>query len=70
MLAAQVMADPALKGNFLKCTPSGDGTACLHDTIIEFGRRAAHAMLESDQPSAFVCCSDTIAMGICNSHAA
>jgi DNA-binding LacI/PurR family transcriptional regulator len=34
------------------------------EDTIEFGRRAAHAMLESDQPSAFVCCSDTIAMGV------
>jgi LacI family transcriptional regulator len=34
------------------------------EDTIEFGRRAAHAMLDSDQPSAFVCCSDTIAMGV------
>ncbi len=34
------------------------------DDTIEFGRRAAHALLESDHPSAFVCASDTIAMGV------
>ena len=40
MIATQVMADANLKKNFLKCTPTGDGKACLHDTIIQFGRRA------------------------------
>jgi hypothetical protein len=39
-IAKQVMADPALKGKFLKCTPLAGDTACLHSTIIEFGRRA------------------------------
>ncbi|MGA9749784.1 MAG: LacI family DNA-binding transcriptional regulator, partial [Nocardioides sp.] len=34
------------------------------DDTIEFGRRAAHALLDSEQPSAFVCASDTIAMGV------
>ena len=41
MIATQVMADTTLKGNFLKCTPTGDGSACLHDTIIKFGRSAS-----------------------------
>lgn len=40
MVAKQVMADPALKGKFLKCTPVAGDTACLHATILEFGRRA------------------------------
>jgi DNA-binding LacI/PurR family transcriptional regulator len=34
------------------------------EDTIEFGRRAAHALLDSDDPSAFVCVSDTIAMGV------
>jgi DNA-binding LacI/PurR family transcriptional regulator len=34
------------------------------EDTIEFGRRAAHALLDSDQPTAFVCVSDTIAMGV------
>ena len=39
MIATQVMADATLKKNFMKCTPTGDGKACLHDTIIKFGRK-------------------------------
>ena len=38
-IAAQVLADPALKGNFLKCTPVAGDNTCLHDTVIQFGRR-------------------------------
>lgn len=34
------------------------------DDTIEFGRRAAHALLGSEHPSAFVCVSDTLAMGV------
>ncbi len=34
------------------------------EDTIEFGRRAAHALLDSDHPSAFVCVSDTVAMGV------
>ncbi|MET0793438.1 MAG: DUF1592 domain-containing protein [Polyangiaceae bacterium] len=52
-VAAQVMADPTLKGNFLKCTPSGDGKACLHDTIVEFGRRAFRRPLSAVEVAAF-----------------
>jgi len=39
MIATQVMEDPMLKSNYMKCTPTGADT-CLHDTIVEFGRRA------------------------------
>ena len=46
MIATQVMADATLKKNFLKCTPTGDGKACLHDTIIQFGRRAFRRPLD------------------------
>jgi DNA-binding LacI/PurR family transcriptional regulator len=36
------------------------------DDTIEFGRRATHALLDQDgeQPTAFVCVSDTVAMGV------
>ena len=34
------------------------------DDTLDFGRRAAHALLESEQPTAFVCASDTLAMGV------
>ncbi|HET9861297.1 MAG TPA: LacI family DNA-binding transcriptional regulator [Nocardioidaceae bacterium] len=34
------------------------------DDTVEFGRRAAQALLESESPTAFVCASDTIAMGV------
>ena len=36
------------------------------EDIVEFGRRAAHALLDQDgeQPTAFVCVSDTLAMGV------
>ncbi len=34
------------------------------DDTMEFGRRAAHALFDGDQPTAFVCASDTLAMGV------
>lgn len=34
------------------------------DDTLEFGRRAAHALLDAEGPSAFVCVSDTVAMGV------
>ena len=34
------------------------------DDAVDFGRRAALALLESEKPTAFVCASDTIAMGV------
>lgn len=34
------------------------------DDTIDFGRRAAQALLESEQPTAFLCASDTLAMGV------
>ncbi len=34
------------------------------DDTLEFGRRAAHALLDNERPSAFVCVSDTVAMGV------
>jgi DNA-binding LacI/PurR family transcriptional regulator len=34
------------------------------DDTVDFGRRAAHALLDNEQPSAFLCVSDTVAMGV------
>ena len=34
------------------------------EDTIEFGRRAAHALFEGEQPTAFMCVSDTVAMGV------
>ena len=34
------------------------------DDTLDFGRRAAHALLDSETPTAFVCVSDTVAMGV------
>ena len=34
------------------------------EDTIEFGRRAAHALFDGENPTAFVCVSDTLAMGV------
>lgn len=34
------------------------------DDTLDFGRRAAHALLATERPTAFVCVSDTVAMGV------
>jgi DNA-binding LacI/PurR family transcriptional regulator len=34
------------------------------DDTVDFGRRAALALLENEEPTAFVCVSDTVAMGV------
>lgn len=52
MIATQVMEDPTLKANFLKCTPTGADT-CLHDTIVEFGRRAFRRPLTTEEVARF-----------------
>jgi Protein of unknown function (DUF1592)/Protein of unknown function (DUF1588)/Protein of unknown function (DUF1585)/Protein of unknown function (DUF1595) len=52
-IAAQVMADPALKSNFMKCTPEGDGEECLKSTIQEFGRRAFRRPLSVEETAGF-----------------
>jgi LacI family transcriptional regulator len=36
---------------------------------LDFGRRAAHALLDQVHPSAFVCVSDTVAMGVLRAFA-
>ncbi|HEU5074854.1 MAG TPA: DUF1592 domain-containing protein [Polyangiaceae bacterium] len=52
MIATQVMEDPTLKANYLKCTPTGADT-CLHDTIVEFGRRAFRRPLTEAEVARF-----------------
>ncbi|HET9960441.1 MAG TPA: DUF1592 domain-containing protein [Polyangiaceae bacterium] len=52
-IAAQVMADPKLKANFLKCTPTAGDTTCLHNTITEFGRRAFRRPLTQAEVARF-----------------
>src|SRR5690606_2608246 len=52
-IAASVMADPELKSNFLRCTPEGDGVACLSETIREFGRRAYRRPLTDEEAARF-----------------
>jgi DNA-binding LacI/PurR family transcriptional regulator len=34
------------------------------DDTVDFGRKAAHVLLERERPTAFVCVSDTVAMGV------
>ncbi len=34
------------------------------EDTLEFGRRAAHALLDSEAPTAFACVSDTVALGV------
>jgi DNA-binding LacI/PurR family transcriptional regulator len=34
------------------------------DDTMDFGSRAAHALLDNEDPTAFVCVSDTVAMGV------
>jgi hypothetical protein len=53
MIATQVIADATLKRNFMKCTPTGDGKACLHDTILQFGRRAFRRPLTTEEVARF-----------------
>ncbi len=50
-IATQVMADPALKAKFLKCDPAL--VNCLHDTVVEFGRRAFRRPLTAAELSSF-----------------
>jgi len=53
LIAAQVMGDATLKKNFMKCTPTGDGKTCLHDTIVQFGRKAFRRPLTTDEIARF-----------------
>ena len=51
MIATQVISDPTLKANFLKCDASAP--TCLHDTAVEFGRRAFRRPLTTAEVTAF-----------------
>jgi len=51
MISAQVMGDPTLRENFIKCDPAEE--TCLHDTIVEFGRRAFRRPLSEDEIERF-----------------
>ncbi len=53
MIAAQVMADPTLRANFLKCTPTAGDDTCLNDTIVSFGRRAFRRALTPEEVTRF-----------------
>jgi hypothetical protein len=53
MIAKQVMADPALEGKFLKCTPVAGDLGCLRSTIVEFGRRAFRRPLTEAEVARF-----------------
>jgi hypothetical protein len=50
-IAAQVMADPALKAKFITCDPAVAG--CLQDTIVSFGRRAFRRPLSAEEIADF-----------------
>jgi hypothetical protein len=52
-IAAQVMADVNLRSRFIACTPTGDGSACLRDTVVEFGRRAFRRPLSEREIARF-----------------
>jgi hypothetical protein len=52
-IAAQVIADPNLRKNFMACEPTGDGSACLKETIIAFGRRAFRRPLTATDVARF-----------------
>ena len=42
---------------------STSGLSARGDDTLDFGRRAAHSLLDEKSPTAFVCVSDTVAMG-------
>lgn len=52
-ISKQVMGDPELARRFLVCTPEGDGSACLHDSIVAFGRRAFRRPLTQEELARF-----------------
>lgn len=52
-IANAVMGDAALKAKFMKCTPAGDGTDCLKQTIVDFGKRAYRRPLSAEEIADF-----------------
>ena len=69
LIATQTMADATLKKKFMACTPSGDGKACLHDTVIKFGRRAFRRPLTTDEVAGFDALIDKKATITADRHA-
>lgn len=51
LIASQVMADATAKSHFLKCVTSE--ATCLHDTVVNFGRRAFRRPLSDAEIAAF-----------------
>lgn len=51
MIAAQVMADPTLRANFMTCDPAAAG--CIDSTITSFGRRAFRRPLTAAEIASF-----------------
>lgn len=56
MIAAQVMADPTLKANFITCDPAAAG--CIDSTITSFGRRAFRRPLTQEEVASFQTLND------------
>jgi hypothetical protein len=52
-IATQVIGDPTLRGNFLKCTPAAGDATCFSSTIVEFGRRAFRRPLTPEEITRF-----------------
>ncbi len=52
-VAADVMSDPAKMGQFITCTPTGDGAECLSQTIREFGLKAFRRPLTDEEIAGF-----------------
>jgi hypothetical protein len=52
-ISTQVMADATMKANFIQCTPVAGDTTCLHQTAIDFGRRAFRRALTDEEVSRF-----------------
>ncbi len=57
VIAAEVMADPAKKANFINCDPATPG--CLTTTITTFGRKAFRRPLTADDIARFEALADT-----------
>lgn len=53
LVAKQVIQTPALKSKFMECTPAGDGTDCLKETIAKFGRKAFRRPISPDDQKRF-----------------
>lgn len=54
-VASEVVADPALRGAVVSCSPSGaDDEPCFRTFVEEFGRRALRRPLGADEVDAFV----------------